>query len=331
MGLVVGKWRIKQRKQPIGGRALLLFLHFGGTELFLMLAVVVTIVMQFRRKLLAIVSKLFQEIDAYDCFDMPCHSEPGVPLPWVLFWTLLAGLTIFSLWKNRGAQRLIFHYVLPILALFAATVFAVAVFIHETSIWLYAALIVFKVGVFSCCFFEIEKVQDNPSAGQTSSPPKRALPLELEGSKGLQVAWAGLLAFGLVLWFSSEIKVPGDRSISSFGTTQGGVHGMPVRTKDWLAAIDKKQLGSVRELSMSSDAKKIFQDPVWGKFLFFSATDSSPEVLELILKQDLVPNEFIEHSFTRLASMKNCQAFDRLVRYGKFRNIRKPVNISCSI
>lgn len=71
MELVIGKWRIKGREKPLGGKAILLLLHFGGTELILTLAVVITIFMQFRKRVLAIVSRLIPEITG-ECVEVCC-------------------------------------------------------------------------------------------------------------------------------------------------------------------------------------------------------------------------------------------------------------------
>lgn len=102
--------------------------------------------------------------------------------------------------------------------------------------------------------------------------------------------------------------------------------------KEWMKAIESKNSGAVKALAEDSGAIRIFKNSIWGKSVFFSAIDSSPEVLELLLQKIDIPEELVKHSLLRLSSGGSCKAFERLVRYAgqKKMSLDDSVGIVCS-
>lgn len=206
----------------------------------------------------------------------------------------------------------------------AAGLVTCAIFAHERSLWIYGGLLLFKAAVLAYCFFDVEGVGDG--LGVTiAGTSNRSDSVKFEGSRTLQIAWLSALAFGLTLW----VFVPGatnmPRILSSvdLGDDSGGGHStvLPPGVSVWLDAIETNKPASVQAVASDTKATLIFKDPVWGKHIFFMATDASPAILEAILQRVDVPEEFVMHSFARLASQGNCRAFVRLIRYAKQRQL----------
>jgi hypothetical protein len=326
MGLVMGKYRLRQRKEPIGGKTFFLLLQFTGVEGILILAVTLTLLMQFRRRVFEIIRKLYQSSDCLDCLD----SSPGPNWVWVVFFALVGVLAVVTLWKSREVRRFVFNFFVPFLGLVAAAMFTLGLFAHEQMIWFYAVLLSIKACVLVYCFFEIEIIQERPdSAAQELG--SRPMPIAIEGNRSLQVSWLGIVTLGVFLWFTDIGAIQYSRSVSSLVSTQESTGGLSASAQIWVNAIESKKVEAVQALTSDSNATEVFNDPVRGKFVFFTASDSSPEIFEALLTKVNIPDEFVEHSFARLASLKNCKAFDRLVRYGKSRHVQKPAGITCNV
>lgn len=96
-----------------------------------------------------------------------------------------------------------------------------------------------------------------------------------------------------------------------------GLSGSDPSVSAWLKAIEARDVKQIETLAIDSKSKTVFQDAVWGKFVFYSATDSSPEVLEAVLQKINIPEEFIEHAVLRLNSLKNKKALNLILKYSK--------------
>ena len=125
MGLVLGKWQIKQRQEPIGGLAFRFVVHLGSTGGQLVLAVMLTIFIPFCRIAIRIEERLIQG-DEMNCFGSSC-SGSGAIWAWVTFTFLLVLLLGLTLWKSRSFRNFVLQFLIPFFGLIAAATLSAAV------------------------------------------------------------------------------------------------------------------------------------------------------------------------------------------------------------
>ncbi len=128
--------------------------------------------------------------------------------------------------------------------------------------------------------------------------------------KAAFVSLAGLAVVGA--WMGQEAKQRLRAGIAGvdyrFEEQRAGAYGINASSpevKAWLTAFETKNKQDTETLASDPELVKVFRNPEWGKFVFFSATDSSPEILEVVLEKADVPQEFLEHAVPRLRSNKN--------------------------
>jgi hypothetical protein len=165
MGYVVGRWKIKPRTNPIGR---FIFL-FGGVEFVLVAAVLLTIFMQFRSKLLSILDKIFATEDFSCGLEAGCGQVYSFfSIPVVVF----TGWFIILVWQSARNSKMFRRCCLEMLVPVLAFVGSALVFIEYVAYAMDKQIDVLKIATgfgllllaFFLAFFEVEKISERPLA-----------------------------------------------------------------------------------------------------------------------------------------------------------------------
>lgn len=127
----------------------------------------------------------------------------------------------------------------------------------------------------------------------------------------LALGWIGAVAIGVAVAF------PGQPAIELY---EGDLARQTA--KQWIEVLEKGSIAEMRAFDSRHSASEALRDPELGQFIFYSATDASPKVLDAFLSLVIVPKEFLERALPRLESQKNCRAFRRLQAYARAKQYR---------
>ena len=321
--MVFKGWKITQREKPVR----VLFFHFLCMEAVWLPLILVTLFMQFRKRLIHLFMKIFGFFDPGCGLSGACNGKISlVSLTLVLFFVWFVVLLIYSVVKSSIFRRYLLEAIVSGLSFTGIAFLLLAASLKPPSLGdsLLGLVSVFLAGLIA--FFTVEKVKVKAES------VRAVVPIQPESSHSsilLPLNWV-LFLFVIGIWFGSPFWASEPERVT-FKSEEYREVAISAHIEPFVRAIDSRDIVHLAALLRDPKSASILADPVWGKQIFFHILSSDSEILEVALKEWAgLPEEFVEHSFPMLASQGNCRAFKRLSKYVRGQTAERSIaNLKC--
>lgn len=314
------KWRLRRREKPIGLSFLGFFIHFPmGIEFGLVILVLLSILMQFKRRIFRIFESLAGDSTSASCLLENECSTGVIQRGGIFFFGILfLFLCIYTAWRNQAVRRFFLEIMIPLLVVTGVSLLIWSQRFGPGTYFFGYTTIVVAICMISialaCSLFEIVPVESGPGLKVEISPPKIG-PMP---SLSLPAVWGFYFAALVLAWGSNELLVKQtDRGLASKSPMERRAEDA-IRDRANVIAdlMETGRVDELRSILRGPSAREVFEDRAWGKFVLFHAAEASPQALEMVLGAGLpIRPEFVDHALLRMASYGHCAAYDRLEKY----------------